>query len=69
VKCLECAKLDLQAFPKHAVIGLGKCKSDQLGEFRGFGRQRECKDFEAADAEVVQKRVTWWDGKSTKEAK
>lgn len=66
MKCLECSRMDLQGFPKHAAVGVGKCKGDQLGEFRPLGRQRQCKDFQAADAEVVQKRVTWWSGKSAR---
>jgi hypothetical protein len=60
--CLGCAKLDTDKFLAHAKAGIGKCEHEQLtGTFVSIAHHRDCAQFVAADAEVAQKRVEWYD--------
>jgi hypothetical protein len=62
--CLECSKLDLRKQPKHAAVGIGKCEHEQLaGTFVSVSRRRDCQNFDKASAEVIEKRMTWWNKK------
>lgn len=66
-QCLSCEKLDLQKYPKHSAQGIGKCKHEQLeGVFVSIAHHRQCNQFEAADAEIAQKRITWWESRKGK---
>lgn len=67
MNCLQCDHLDLRKHTKHAAVGLGQCKKQMLpGVFEVFARERECKQFSAAEAEVVQKRLKWWESRGVK---
>ena len=59
--CLQCDNLDLQAFPKHAGAGFGRCKKDPaLGVFVNLRScRRACPIFKAASEKIVLARVTW----------
>ena len=62
--CLQCANLDLREHPKHAQVGVGRCKYTPLpGVFASISKERQCEQFAAADEEIVQKRVEWWNNK------
>ncbi|HWT40946.1 MAG TPA: hypothetical protein VN081_06835 [Dongiaceae bacterium] len=62
--CLECSKLDLRKQPKHAAAGVGKCEHEQLaGTFVSIAHRRDCKSFEKAADDVIEKRMEWWNKK------
>lgn len=64
MKCISCAALNLQQYPKHANLGMGKCKSDPMsGVFYPINRERECERFEKASQDAINKREAWWQGK------
>lgn len=59
--CLDCKKLELQQNPKHAGVGLGKCKSEPIaGTFVSVAYERSCPGYEAAGAEIAGKRREWY---------
>lgn len=61
MKCIDCIHLDLQAYPKHAGLGMGKCKVEQMsGVFYPISRDRECEKFQTAATEKILRRESWW---------
>lgn len=64
MKCLSCAKLDLQKYPAHSRAGIGKCEHEQLaGTFVSIAHHRACPQFVAASGEVAQARINWYEKK------
>lgn len=62
MKCLMCAHVDLRSYPKHANVGLGRCKLEKVsGVFESFEKERQCDNYELADAEKVIKRLAWYE--------
>ena len=59
MKCLQCARADLQAKPQFTKLGMAACPLDPTGTFVSLTFERSCKKFNPAPAEVVAKRETW----------
>lgn len=59
MKCLDCAKLNLQAVPQMAKLGCGRCPHDPPATFVSFAFNRSCAKFEPAKPEVVEARIAW----------
>lgn len=58
--CLHCTNADLQREPAMSREGFGKCKQEPLaGRYISLSYERQCSHYEAADAEIVNKRVEW----------
>jgi hypothetical protein len=61
MKCIDCARLGLKAYPKHAVLGMGQCALDKLpGVFVSIAKDRQCDKFQEAAQGIAQKRREWW---------
>lgn len=55
-RCLNCIKLDIDRYPKHADVGFGHCHTMAVGSFVSFDRYI-CESFKQAPEEIVEKRV------------
>lgn len=61
MSCLDCTKLDLRRFPRHAVAGIGKCEhASMTGMFVVFNKHKDCQQFVEAPAEQAEARKAWW---------
>jgi hypothetical protein len=67
MKCLDCSRLDLQQFPAHARVGMGRCALETLpGVFESWRIERNCQSFSAAPADISEKRIEWAEKLKTK---
>jgi hypothetical protein len=58
--CLECANLNLQAFPAHARAGFGRCQWETMaGVFESITHEKDCGKFRQATPEVIEARTVW----------
>lgn len=56
--CLECANLNLQAFPAHARAGFGKCHWETMaGVFESITHEKDCGKFRQATPEVIAAHI------------
>lgn len=59
--CLSCASLSLEN-KAMASCGFGRCKHDANQTFTGISSSK-CKKFIKAPDDIVQKRITWKEGR------
>lgn len=59
ITCLECAGLDLKTHPERAKAGFGMCGHTNPKHFVVHQMARNCTEFVAAPADVVEARDTW----------
>lgn len=59
MKCLHCAKLDLKSYPAHTTAGFGRCTIALPGVFVSIKREIECKKYDEASKEIIDKREFW----------
>lgn len=62
MKCLNCEHIDMRSYPRQAKHGYGRC-AVQENRFVAFIYEQKCSGFSQAPADMVSKRIEWWEGK------
>lgn len=61
MNCLQCKHIGLKAAPAMTIAGTALC-GVRSGEYPNFRRERECKWFALAKAQIVASRQRWAEG-------
>lgn len=63
MKCLNCERADFRAAAARGLAGFIVCTASRDQAWRVLNPQTECENgrFQTASAEIVQKRVAWFE--------
>lgn len=63
MKCLRCAHADFRAAAARGLAGFIVCTASREKAWRVLNPQTECENgrFQTASAQIVQKRVEWFE--------
>lgn len=59
IRCLDCHSIDLKTRPEISKGGFGQCTAWNPVRFVSFSMSRNCAEFTAAPADLVEARDTW----------